>query len=195
MASLIDRLLGRTETTALTVVEPPEIKAVTGPGAFAMTYHTPLHSFSRDPHKLMAEAEALFHTNGWVAAAERALGGRFVRMAWHLEDENGDTVDEKSPEPYQAPLKLLQRPSKTKTRGQLMGITFRHLGLPGNAIWYLDQRDLSAGTPLELVYINPARMTPKPDAAGNIKGWVLDDPDNQAVNARTDQQYREGVPL
>lgn len=194
--SIIDRLLGRTET-ALAVVEPPtiEAKAVTGLGAFAMTYHTPLHSLSRDPHKLMAEAQSLFHANGWIGAAERALGGRFIRMQWHLEDENGKTVDEKSPESYQEPLRLLQRPSKDKTRRQVMSVTFRHAGMAGNAIWVLDQTDALAGRPLQVLYVNPARMTPAYDAAGNVAGWVLDHPDNQVVNQHTSQQYRDGVPL
>ena len=173
----------------------PEAKAVTGPGAFSMTYHTPLHSWSRDPNKLMAEAQALYTTNAWVGAAERTLAGRFLRMGWHLEDENGNTIDSKSPEAYQAPLKLLQRPSKDHWWSKLLGITFRHTGLPGNAIWYLDQTDALAGTPLELLYINPARMTPAINEAGRVTGWVLDHPDNQAVNARTSHQSRTGTPL
>jgi SPP1 gp7 family putative phage head morphogenesis protein len=185
------------EVRALAVYEPPtiEAKAVTGPGAFAMTYHTPLHAFSRDPHRLMAEAEALYVTNGWVGAAERTLAGRFLRMKWHLEDPNGKTIDSKSPEAYQAPLKLLQRPSKDHWWSKLAGVTFRHIGLPGNAIWYLDQRDMGAGTPLELLYINPARMTPAVNEAGRVVGWVLDHPDNQAVNARSSHLSRQGVPL
>ena len=194
MASLLDRLMGRTETP-VAVAEPPEAKAVTGPGAFSMTYHTPLHTWSRDPHRLMAEAEALYTSNGWVGAAERTLAGRFLRMKWHLEDENGKTIDGKSPEAYQAPLRLLQRPSSDHWWSKLTGVTFRHIGLPGNAIWYLDQRDMNAGTPLELLYINPARMTPAVNEAGRVVGWILDHPDNQAVNARTQNHSRSGTPL
>ena len=52
------------EIRALAVYEPPEAKAATGPGAFSMTYHQPLHSWSNDPHRLMAEAQGLFRTNG-----------------------------------------------------------------------------------------------------------------------------------
>ena len=173
----------------------PEAKAVTGPGAFSMTYHTPLHSWSRDPNKLMAEAQGLFRTSGWVGAAERALGGLFIGLRWHLEDEAGETIDSKSPEAYQEPLRLLQRPTPGKLRSDIMGLTFRHVGLCGNSTWYLDQRDLRADTPLSIMYLNPARLTPATDQAGNVTGWVLDHPDNQVVNARTDQQYREGVPL
>ena len=196
MASLLDRLMGRTETS-LAVVEPPtiEAKAVTGPGAFAMTYHAPLHTWSKDPHKLMAEAQGLFRTNGWVGAAERALGGLFIGLPWHLEDEDGETIDAKSPEPYQEPLRLLQRPTPGKLRSDIMGLTFRHTGLCGNSTWYLDQRDTLADTPLSIMYLNPARLTPATDSAGNVTGWILDHPDNQVVNARTEQQYREGVPL
>jgi HK97 family phage portal protein len=156
----------------------PEAKAVTGPGVTSLMYGTPIHSMSRNANRLMVEAQALFHTNTWVNAAERAIVGRFTRMEWHLEDENGDTVDETSPEPYQAVLNLLERPNKSKTRRQLWGITLRHNGLAGNAAWLLDRRDRLAGAPLELLYINPARLLPQVDAGQNIVGWILDGPDN-----------------
>jgi HK97 family phage portal protein len=184
MASIIDRLLGR----------PNEVKAATGPGVAALTYHTPWHTLSRDPNRLMAEGQALFHNNGWVYSAESALGGRFLRTPWHLEDENGDTVDEKSASELQIPWTLLRKPATKKTTDQLWSVTFRHLGLSGNAFWYLDQTDAAFGTPLQVMYINPARMTPVTDAGGNVTGWVLDHPDNPVVNQQS-SQYRTGTPL
>jgi HK97 family phage portal protein len=183
MASIIDRLLGRSE-----------VKAATGPGVAALTYHTPWHTLSRDPNRLMAEGQALFHNNGWVYSAESALGGRFLRTPWHLEDENGDTVDEKSASELQIPLTLLRKPAAKKTTDQLWSVTFRHLGLSGNAFWYLDQTDAAFGTPLQVMYINPARMTPVTDEGGNVTGWILDHPDNPVVNSmRT--TYQAGTPL
>jgi phage portal protein BeeE len=185
MASIIDRLLGRPE---------PEAKAATGPGVAALTYHTPWHTLSRDPNRLMAEGQALFHNNGWVASAERALGGRFIRMPWHLEDADGETIDDAASPELQAIQKLMERPSTRGYRSGLWGITFRHLGLSGNAFWYLDQTDAAFGTPLQVMYINPARMTPVTDEGGNVTGWILDHPDNPVVNSmRT--TYQAGTPL
>jgi phage portal protein BeeE len=195
MASIIDRLLGRTDLAVVPAIMEPEAKAAIGPGVASLTYGTPLHSLSRDPHRLMAEAQALFHTNGWVAAAERALGGRFVRMPWHLEDENGDTIDERSDARLQVPLKLLQRPNQYKTRAQVWGLTFRHEGLAGNGFWYLDQREPVADTPLEVLYINPARMTPVTNTAGYVQGWILDHPENQVLNRLGADHQRDGIPL
>jgi phage portal protein BeeE len=180
VASIIDRLFPK-----------PEAKAVTGPGAFALANYPPVKHMSPDPNKLMAEAQALFHTNAWVNAAERAIVGRFTRMDWHLEDEDGETVDETSPEPYQAVLRLLERPSRDRTRRKLWGLTLRHQGLAGNGAWLLDQRDGLAGTPLETLYINPARLTPVVDEGMTLLGWVLDAPGNP-VSGR---QGRPGVPL
>jgi phage portal protein BeeE len=184
MASIIDRLLGR----------PTEVKAATGPGVAALTYHTPWHTLSRDPNRLMAEGQALFHSNGWVASAERALGGRFIRMPWHIEDDQGETIDDKASPELQAIQKLMERPSTRGYRSGLWGITFRHLGLSGNAFWYLDQTDAAFGTPLQIMYINPARMTPATDEGGNVTGWTLDHPDNPVVNQMS-SAYRTGTPL
>lgn len=166
MASLLNRLLGKSEA-----------KAVTGPGAYAMTYYPNLVSMSRQPNKLMAEAQALFRANLWIGAAERALGGRFVRMAWHLETADGETVDDTAGPAERAVQRLFERPNPDTFRSDLWAITFRHIGLAGNSAWFLDQRD-ERGAPLQVLYINPARLTPVLNDAGFVSGWVLDSRDN-----------------
>lgn len=196
--SLIDRLLGRTETTELAVVEPIEAieaKAAIGPGIANLMYGTPLLSLSRDPHRLMAEAQALFRNNMWVHTAEEAICNRLVGVPWHLEDEKGDTVDDTNDERYRVILKLLRRPNPNATYRSLIKLTARHLGLCGNAFWFLDQTEMLAGTPLQILYINPARMTPKTDENGNVRGWVLDDPENQVLNRMGADYQRTGTPL
>ena len=87
---------------------------------------------------------------------------------------------------------LLEKPQANVTVGRRMtrrglwSITSRHIGLCGMAYWYLDQRDGFAGIPLSLLYINPARMWPAEDEAGNLTGWVLDP---------ADETGRGGTPL
>ena len=167
----------------------PDAKAVTGPGAYAMTWYPSTQSLSRDPNKLMAEAEALYR-QPWVNVAERAVTSRLVRLPWHLETDDGDTVDDTSQEPLRAVLRLLERPNRKMTRRQLWSVTSRHLGLTGNSFWFLDQADEN-GAPLEILYINPARMTPALDAANNVIGWMLDGPENSV----TGSAGNPGVPL
>jgi phage portal protein BeeE len=184
MASLIDRLLGRP------VEAPIAAKAVTGPGTLSLMWDSPLSSLSRNPNRLMLEAQSLYY-QPWVHVAEQAVVNRMIRLPWHLEDEEGETFDGESNPEQRALLNLIERPNKRQTRRQLWGITLRHMGLCGNAFWYLDQRDLLAGTPLAIMYINPARMTPALDSGKNVVGWVLDGPDNPV----TGSDGNPGVPL
>lgn len=166
MVSLLDRLF------------PPPVKAETGSGLYALQGFPMLNSLSNRPEKLIAEAEALFHTNVWVAACERAIVSRFASVEYHLEDENDETIDSDTSPLAASLIEVLNRPSPRRTRRQLWSITARHMGLTGNAFWYLSQRELMGGTPLECLYINPARMTPAEDSDGGLLGWIMDHPQN-----------------
>src|SRR6266481_3546899 len=167
--TFIQRLLG---------IAPIEAKAETGSGLFALQGFPMLSSLSNRPEKLIAECEQLFHANVWVAACERAIVGRFASVEVHLEDDNEETVDADTSPLAASLLEVLNRPSPRKTRRALWSITGRHMGLTGNAFWYLDKRSLLDGTPLECLYINPARMTPVDDSGGNLIGWIMDHPQN-----------------
>lgn len=177
MPSLIERLFPIRET--IVVAEPPQ-KAATGPGMFVLTGSVPMNTVSTDPNRLMAEAELLFHRNTWVAAAERAITSRFAGVPYHLEDENGETIEAKQSTAAKALIELLEKPSTKpkRNRRQLWGITSRHMGLPGNGFWYLDQATILGGIPLQTLYINPVRMTPATDEGGNLYGWIMDHPSN-----------------
>src|SRR3990167_8333602 len=158
------------------------VKAETGSAVYAIGTYPQLDSLSRAPQKLMAEAQALFHTQTWVAAAERAIVGRYVRAPWHLEQADGDTVDKNASPAEKAVLDFLKRPNEKTSRRQLWSLTLRHLGLCGNGFWYLDQRD-ALGVPLQVLYVNPARLSPVEDAAKNLLGWIMDKPDNPLTRA------------
>lgn len=157
MAGLLDRLLGR----------EPEKKAVVGTGAYWMEHGVPLRSISRDPLRLLGEAQKVYHSNEWVHAAESLIDSKFATVAWHLE-RAGETVEEES-----ELQRLLRKPAPDMTRTHLWRITCRHLGLTGNAFWYLDQQDV-LGTPTQILYLNPARMTPRLTGRGQLGGWIVD---------------------
>lgn len=165
---------------------PIEAKAETGPGLFALQGYPMLSSLSRRPEKLIAEAEAMFHSNVWVAACERSIVPRFAGVEYHLEDDAEETIEAGTSTLGDSLLTVLNRPSSRHTRRQLWSITARHMGLTGNAFWYLSKRELLGNTPLECLYINPARMTPVEDAGGMLLGWIMDHPQNpmtpQGVN-------------
>jgi len=165
---LAEWLLGPTE----------EEKASTGIGATWMTYQPPLSSLTKDPRKGFKQAQAIGIANLYIRAAERVIGQRFATVPWHLEDDAGERIEN------DAISALIERPyvpkkgdpvsNTPRTRSSLWRITCRHLGLTGNAFWYLDQAQALDGFPLSLLYVNPARMTPAEDRAGNLTGWMLD---------------------
>jgi phage portal protein BeeE len=159
-------------------------KAVTGPGAFAMTYDTPISWGRWDTSRGMARAQALSHANPWIDKAERMICGRLAAMPWHLETADDETVDDESPPQLRAIRDLLERPSPyTKPRTtwrDLIHITSRHLGVVNVAAWYLDALDAN-GIPREILYLNPARLTPTESGDGN---WWLD----------KDADYHRGNP-
>ena len=162
---------------------PDEAKATYGTGVAMVEFGIPL-SERTDTARWLRKAQKLSHI-GWPAVAERVVSGRAASVGWHLEDAEGDTIDETSPAEAQAALALLQKPMGADfgkpteggyrlTQRQLWRLTLRHMGVVNCAFWLAQQRDLLAGTPLETLYINPARMTPATDARGNLIGWVLD---------------------
>lgn len=177
MTALLDVLIPPRRTA-------PPVKASSGIGSTWMTYEMPVSSFSRNPQKAMRDAQSLYRLNPWVGAAERLIGQRFATVGWHIEDADDNEIDDTSPAPYQAIRNLLERPytprpgdpqSQTpRTRSSLWKITCRHMGLCGVTFWYLDQTEALGGTPLQILYLNPARVTPKTDAQGNLTDWLLD---------------------
>lgn len=157
-------------------VEIIESKAALGVGAWVMENHEPISRGRRDRQKFMKEAQSISRRNPWVNTAEGIIIGKASTVQWHLEDGNSDTLDEEHPgDPVaQAIQTLLEKPNPQMTRSRLWSITLRHMGVCGNAFWYLDQRDRLLGLPTAIYYINPARMRPATDKQGNLTGWVLD---------------------
>lgn len=166
-------------STALTL---PDIaaKAVgsggTGAGVVALSYDVPISSIANNPQRKAREAMAAFRTP-WVFTAERAVSSVASTVGWHLENDQDETLGGEgvtlSP-PEQAALDFMHSPVKGLTRQQAWALTMRHAGLVGYTFWYLDQRDLLAGTPLQALYIRPDRMLPAEDKQGNLVGWVMD---------------------
>lgn len=173
--------------------QPEPAKAQVGSGWLSMMNLPHVNDISQNPANLMAEAQTLFRSNPWVAQAERAIYGRYISAAWHLEDSQGNTVEPNGPQ--QAVFDLLspdEDDPNTLSREALWSLTLRHMGLCGNAFWYLDQRTLGGGAPLDIIYINPARMTPVESESNRLLGWVMDHPNNPVSQRRN---LRSPVPF
>jgi len=185
--TIIDRLLGR-DTSLKAVVTG---NGGTGAGVLAYSNGTPLWSASRNPRRLMRQAQELYHTDLVIRAVERRVSGAAAGLPWTLTDENGDEVDDTATPETKAIRDWMEKPQGAlegrvqMTRRQLYFLTSRHVGLCGNAFWYLDQRTYGSGAPLTTLYINPARMTPASDRDGVLRGWKMD----------ADDSGEGGVPL
>jgi len=148
---------------------------------------------------MAAQAQSLYHSNPWVHAAERTVSGRGGSIEWHLEDANDDEVSDSSTPVLRAIRDLLEKPQanvpnlgRIMTRRELWTLTLRHMGLCGTAFWYLDGVDALAGTPLGIIYLNPARMWPITDAVGNLTAWSLD---GMIEDGGTRLELREVLPF
>jgi hypothetical protein len=163
-------------------------KAESGVGAVMMSHSPAVSLFQRSPQAMMKDAQAVATSDVTIRAAERVIANRVSTTPWKLEDAEdvtvGDGPDDNSDPAYLAVQSLLEKPYRPipgdpqsttpRTWSQLSAITARHIGICGSAFWYLDQTDALAGTPLSILYINPARMTPDFDDNGALCDWIID---------------------
>ncbi|MDD5304939.1 MAG: phage portal protein [Elusimicrobia bacterium] len=190
------------------VPKPAEAKAgPIGPGAgVLMTEYLMPMMLPTDPQRKMRMSLKLGQEVSWIRAAERVISGKIGgdpdlqgSVRWHLEDPNGETIDddyEGDPRACEA-YTLVKHPAKAlmdgqkqitvaENQGQLWEITSRHMGLAGQGYWYLDQLN-ELGIPTGILYIRPDRLWPDCDDQGNLIRWILD-PKN--INNRS-----SGTPL
>jgi hypothetical protein len=135
-----------------------------------------------DPAKRMIKAITIGTEVGYVRKAEMVISDRVKECPWHLEDPDGETIDDEYPvkaavEAY----RLMKDPQKNLDitevgvvleRAQVYEVTSRHVGLAGNGFWYLDGTN-TFGVPNAILYIAPWRLTPDMDGL-NLKRWILD---------------------
>jgi hypothetical protein len=187
--TILDRLLGRAPDSAQKAVVTGT--GGTGPGVIAWHNDLPLHHATKNPRRLMKQAQELYHRDLIIRAAEHRVSSAMAGLPWHLEDENEDEVTDQSPPELIAIRDWLDKPQgaltdrRQMTRRALWHLTSRHSGLCGTAFWYQDQRTLGTGQPLVSLYINPARMHPVQNEQGILTGWKLD----------ADEEGNGGIPL
>jgi len=140
-----------------------------------------------EPQARMAKALKLGMEIDWVRAAERVIAGKIAGCGWHLEDPDGETIDDGwtgDPLALDA-FRLLTQPQaglplqgaggigRRQSRRQQMVLLSRWIGLAGNAGYFLDLLD-GNGCPHALCTVRPDRLTPVCTEAGVLQGWVLD---------------------
>jgi len=182
--SILEALLNRAPDVDR-AVEAEQGKAAVGIGAQWMATETPLSQLlGNSPRAKAVKAVTVWRSNIWVRAAERAISTRLSTVDWWLEDDEGQKVDDESPEGQQAVRDLFAMPYRPlpddpvtatpRTFRELSSITSRHMGIIGYATWYLSQTEALAGTPAEIIYVHPGRMTPATNKQGGLIGWVMD---------------------
>lgn len=149
-------------------------KAAIGAAVALYEVDQPLWQARTSPQAFFKQAQGLYHSNPWIHLAERTVAGRIASLAYHIEDEQGNELKAPYEPTLAAFVKLLERPNARMTRREMWQITARHMGLCGVAFWYLDRIDALLGVPEAIYYLNPARLTPAENKAGELIGWVLD---------------------
>ena len=173
------------------VVAPPALPRAKagpiGPGAGPlMTEYLLPTVLATDAQQKMSRALKIGHDVDWVRAAERAIYSKIVGCEWHIEDPDGETIDdeykgERAEIAIQAYTFLtnpqgeipLKEVGRRMTRRQLLTVTSRQMGVCGNGAWMYDMRD-NFGIPRAILYIRPDRLTPVCNKAGVLQGWLLD---------------------
>lgn len=197
---MMTTLLDRWGYPITTLPAPAAEKDAVGPGVAMFNWGSPIGLFAKSPQKAMREAQALYHSNPWVHAAESTVTRLAVGLPWHIEDENDEETEGEPAGDVKVATDLLEKPQanadvgRKMTRRSLWSITSRHVGLCGMGYWYLDQMDAYAGIPLSLLYVNPARVWPAEDDAGNLTGWILD-PKDEAGRGGTPLTLKELLPF
>lgn len=177
-------------------------KAVLGPGAAVMSWGTPIADITRDESRVLRDALTVYRTNRWINRAESVISSRVGGVKWHLEDDQGNEVNDDSPEElrrirdvFEKPLADQQMasayPSQPSTRRSLWGVTSRHMGLCNVGFWHLDELDRAMGFPKRIFYIRPDRITPDVKG-GTLTGWKLD---AQADGGGTSLSLEEILPF
>jgi len=160
------------------------VKAATGWQPFYNASTVTMREWNQTPSKVMRQAQALYWTSPWIGVAERTVTRKVAGLPWHIEDENDDEVDDQTASPQlQAIRDLLEKPQSAlplnmrqpgvQTRRGLVSIISRHMGLCGIAYVHPDSPDKN-GIPLALLYVNPARVTPKSTESGTLIGYAVD---------------------
>lgn len=168
---------------------PPLAKAgPLGPGAgVLMTEYHVGQVLGQDQQRRMAKALQIGQEVDWIVAAERVIASKLAGCEWHLEDDQGETIDDewKGNPLAQAARALVDDPQgglpiagpdavgRRMSRRQFLTVTSGEMGLAGNAGWYLDMVD-GLGLPHALVPISPDRLSAECDSRGVLVGWTLD---------------------
>lgn len=132
----------------------------------------------------MVKAMQLGWQVDWIRSAERVIRDSLVRCEFHIKDPDGEHIDadyEGDPRAIQA-FDLINEPQgeldlrevgRRQTRRQQLTLTSRHMGIAGNAAWFLDAVD-QLGIPHGILYVRPDRLTPDTTDTGVLKRWLLD---------------------
>jgi hypothetical protein len=155
-----------------------------GPGAGVLNTEFLLPMMLPTDHaQRMGQAIKMGREVAYIRKAEGVISDKIGSMAWHLEDPDGETIDEKYSDPKAVEaFALLDDPMAemdiedvgTKySRGRIWEITSRHMGLAGCGAWFLDRMD-DFGIPTAICYVRPDRLTPDLENKIKLVGWKLD---------------------
>jgi phage portal protein BeeE len=163
----------------------PARKAVLGGPYLAALASGPLLSVTGTSYQEKAQAYLRAYKSGWFYKAESRISRDLANLSWTLsyEDSEGDNAEEivapqnSTPferlDPLEQFLRLSERPNPWQTGRQLKQQSQIRLDMTGRALIYLEGGD-GGGLPTAMYGINPSRMWPSYNGAGQLVGWVLD---------------------
>ena len=163
----LDHLLARATAKAAAQTPPPARLMVRGEAARW-----------EPPDATQATRQANLYANlAWIQIAVSNVANVFAATPFNVAALSGEGERQITAHPFEL---LLRRPNPAQSRFEFLEATYAWRRITGNCYWWLNRPSPEA--PPEEIWIIPSgQVTPVPDGAGHVSGYLYDPGDGKPI--------------